>query len=96
MDGVDIDSVSLSQLRGKVGVVFHDTYVLNGTIRDKIGFRYYHEEETETNIVDIIHAAKGAQIHDFIPTLSIKRRVRDILVWRTVAANLWPCLCTRF
>jgi ABC-type multidrug transport system fused ATPase/permease subunit len=72
MDGVNIDSVSLSQLRGKLGVVFQDTFVLNATIRDNIGFGYHHEEETETNILHIISAAKDAQIHEFIETLPNK------------------------
>jgi ABC-type multidrug transport system fused ATPase/permease subunit len=64
LDGNDIREVSLSSLRRNVAVVFQETLVLDGTIRDNIA--YGRPDATED---EIIAAARAADAHDFISEL---------------------------
>ena len=75
MDGVDIASMPLSDLRRNLGVVFQDTYVLDGTIRENIEFGYDNrsfDEKAPISMDRIVEAAKDAHIHEFIETLANK------------------------
>jgi ABC-type multidrug transport system fused ATPase/permease subunit len=64
IDGDDIRDVTLSSLRGAVGLVQQDVYLFPTTIRENI--RYGRPSATEGEVID---AAKAARIHDFIETL---------------------------
>ena len=61
IDGVDIKSMDLGNLRKNIGSVQQDVYLFAGTIYDNI--RYGKLDATEE---EIIHAAKMANAHDFI------------------------------
>ena len=61
IDGQDIRDVTQNSLRSALGIVPQDTVLFNDTIRYNIG--YGRPEATDA---DIEHAAKLAQIHDFI------------------------------
>jgi subfamily B ATP-binding cassette protein MsbA len=64
INGVDIRSVRLSDLRRIIGVVPQDIFLFNGTIRENIGYGKIDSHEH-----DIIEAAKAANAHDFIVSL---------------------------
>ncbi|URZ16455.1 ABC transporter ATP-binding protein [Clostridium felsineum] len=64
IDGKDIREVTLNSLRNAIGVVQQDVYIFSGTIRDNIAYGKYGATEEE-----IIEAAKGANIHDYIMSL---------------------------
>jgi len=73
MDGVDISTVPTRCLRDSLGVVFQETFVLDGTIFDNIAFgsvdRNGDWNESREIVVD---AARDANIHDFIESLPAK------------------------
>ena len=58
LDGVDITTMSRSDLRGQIGMVLQDTWLFGGTIRDNIA--YGNPEATEEEI----HAAATATFVD--------------------------------
>ena len=60
-DGVDVRDLSLSFLRGNIGVVTQETYLFNGTIRENL--LYVKPEATEEELID---ACRRANIYDFI------------------------------
>ena len=65
IDGTDIRDVTLQSLRRNVGIVQQDVYLFSASIRDNIAYgavKASHEE--------IVRAAKIAQLHDHIMTLS--------------------------
>lgn len=64
IDGVDIGRMSLESLRRNIGIVQQDVFLFVGTIRDNI--MYGRPDATEE---EMIHAAKCANIHDYIMTL---------------------------
>jgi ATP-binding cassette subfamily B protein len=64
VDGKDIRDLTLSSLRRNIGLVQQDVFLFTGTIRDNI--LYGNPEASE---VEMVEAAKLAQIHDFIMTL---------------------------
>jgi ATP-binding cassette subfamily B protein len=61
LDGVDIREIPLDVLRRKIGVVFQDVHMFNGTIAENIGMF-----DASVRREDIVAAAKTANIHDFI------------------------------
>jgi ATP-binding cassette subfamily B protein len=64
LDGVDTRELSLTSLRGAIGIVSQSVFLFDGTIRDNI--LYGKRDATEEQIVA---AARKARIHDFIMTL---------------------------
>jgi ATP-binding cassette subfamily B protein len=64
LDGVDLRSLTLSDLRRAVGVVFEDTLLFNDTVSANIAFA---KPEIEQEIV--VRAAQLAGAHDFIMQL---------------------------
>ena len=64
VDGVNVKDLSLSQLRGNIGIVSQEIYLFIGSIADNI--RYARPEAT---IEEVIWAAKMASAHDFIAKL---------------------------
>ncbi len=61
IDGNDINDVTLSSLRGTIGVVFQEPALFSGTIRENIS--YANPKASEK---DIMAAAKAANAHEFI------------------------------
>lgn len=64
-DGADMREFDLESWRSHLGVVSQDTFVFNCSILDNI--RYGRPDAT---LEDVIQAAKAAQAHEFIQTLS--------------------------
>lgn len=65
IDGVNLNHIKRNSLRHHIGMVLQDTWLFNGTIRENIA--YGREDATDE---EIITAAKAAQAHHFIKTLS--------------------------
>ncbi len=64
LDGRDIKSITLESLRKNVGIVFQESFLFSATLAENIAYGRPDASEEE-----IINAAKGAQIHDFIVSL---------------------------
>lgn len=64
LDGVDINTIPLSDLRSRIAVVAQDTLLFNDTVAANIAFGRPDASEDE-----VIAAAKAAQAHDFIMQL---------------------------
>ena len=60
-NGIDIEDFSLEYLRSKIAVVFQDTYLFYGTIKENICLA-----DPDAPMEKIVEAAKAANIHDFI------------------------------
>ncbi|MFC2054190.1 ABC transporter ATP-binding protein [Chloroflexota bacterium] len=61
IDGVDISQVTLDSLRSQIGIVLQETTLFTGTIRENIAYG-----RPESNMEEIVTAAKAAEAHDFI------------------------------
>jgi subfamily B ATP-binding cassette protein MsbA len=61
VDGRDLRDVTLRSLRQQIAVVFQDSFLFNGTVRDNIA--YGRPEATEA---EIVAAAKAANAHPFV------------------------------
>jgi len=61
IDGQDVQSVTQDSLRRAIGVVPQDTVLFNDTIRYNIAYGRPDASEEE-----VVHAAKLAQVHDFV------------------------------
>lgn len=71
IDGQDIKNVTQQSLRRTIGVVPQDTVLFN----DTIGYNIAYGRPTATE-AEIVAAAKGAHIHDFISKLPAKYNTR--------------------
>ncbi len=65
IDGIDIRNMTLRSLRDNIAMVQQDVYLFNSSVRDNIAYGQYDASDEQ-----IIAAAKQANIHDFIMTLS--------------------------
>lgn len=63
-DGINIQDITLSSLRRNVGIVLQESVLFSGTIAENIA--YGKDDATQE---EIEHAAKLANVHDFIVTL---------------------------
>jgi ATP-binding cassette subfamily B protein len=64
IDGKDVKSYKLSDLRHKIGLVLQDVFIFTGTLKDNIAF-----SKPDASIEEIESAAKMARINDFIKNL---------------------------
>jgi ABC-type multidrug transport system fused ATPase/permease subunit len=64
IDGIEIDTVSLSSLREQIGLVAQNTLLLNGTVAENIAYGRH-----EASMEDIKKAAKAARAVAFIEQL---------------------------
>lgn len=64
IDGHDVRDLTLESLRSKIGIVFQETTLFSGTLRDNIAYAAPSAPQDA-----VIAAAKTAQIHDFIISL---------------------------
>ena len=66
IDGQDIKKVTVESLRQQVGIVLQDTFLFSATIRENISYG-----APESEVEEIIEAARVAQIHEFITSLPL-------------------------
>lgn len=64
IDGVDIREATLDSLRAHIAVVFQESFLFRGTVRDNIRFGRLDASDEE-----VIEAAKAANAHQFISQL---------------------------
>ncbi len=64
IDGIDIDDMSLYDLRRNVGSVAQDVFIFSGTVKENIAYGDFDATDEQ-----IENAAKLANIHDFIASL---------------------------
>lgn len=64
IDGIDIKTVSRSNLRQKIGMVLQDTWLFNGTIRDNL--KYGNPNISYEEMIEVCQSVKA---HYFITTL---------------------------
>ncbi|WP_413263087.1 ABC transporter ATP-binding protein [Floridanema flaviceps] len=64
IDGRDVRDFTLASLRSHIGIVFQETTLFSGTIRENITYANPH-----ATMEQVIEVAKTAQIHDFIVSL---------------------------
>ena len=65
LDGHDIRSLTLDSLRDTVGYVSQETYLFDGTIAENLRYGAFDASHER-----VIEAAKAAEAHDFITSLS--------------------------
>jgi ATP-binding cassette subfamily B protein len=61
LDGVDLQKMSLADLRRAIGWVSQDVFLFHGTVRENISYGSFDATDQE-----IISAAKVAEAHEFI------------------------------
>lgn len=64
IDGRDVRDFTLKSLRAHIGIVFQETTLFSGTIRENIAYA-----KPNATLEQVIEVAKTAQIHDFIASL---------------------------
>jgi ATP-binding cassette subfamily B protein len=64
IDGHDVRDFTLKSLRSHIGIVFQESTLFSGTIRDNIAYA-----KPEASLEEVIAVAKTAQIHDFVSGL---------------------------
>ena len=65
IDGHDVREVTLSSLRGQIGIVMQETLLFSGTIRDNIA--YGRPDASDAEIEAAAHAAQAAEFIDELP-----------------------------
>jgi ATP-binding cassette subfamily B multidrug efflux pump len=61
IDGVDVRDVTIESLRSQIGIVFQETTLFAGTIKENIAFG-----RSGASMDEIVAAAQAAEAHDFI------------------------------
>ncbi|WP_404783978.1 ABC transporter ATP-binding protein [Altericista sp. CCNU0014] len=61
IDGTDVRDFSLKSLRSHIGIVFQETTLFSGTLRENIAYA-----NPNASLERVIEVAKAAQMHDFI------------------------------
>ncbi len=64
VDGINIKDIKIKSLREKIGLVQQDIFLFTGTIKENILYGKPNSED-----VEVVEAAKNANIHDFIMSL---------------------------
>jgi ATP-binding cassette subfamily B protein len=64
IDGRDVRDFTLASLRSHIGIVFQETTLFSGTIRENITYA-----KSNATMEQVIEVAKTAQMHDFIVSL---------------------------
>lgn len=64
IDGRDVRDFTLASLRSRIGIVFQETTLFSGTLRENIAYA-----KSDASLEQVIDVAKTAQIHDFIDGL---------------------------
>ncbi|MBW4581516.1 MAG: ABC transporter ATP-binding protein/permease [Tildeniella nuda ZEHNDER 1965/U140] len=61
IDGRDVRDFTLQSLRSRIGIVFQETTLFSGTLRENIAYA-----KPNASLEQVIEVAKAAQMHDFI------------------------------
>jgi len=61
LDGIDLQSLNLQDLRRCIGLVSQDVFLFHGTVAENVAYGSFDTTEQE-----IITAAKVAEAHEFI------------------------------
>jgi ATP-binding cassette, subfamily B, multidrug efflux pump len=61
IDGRDVRDFTLASLRSQIGIVFQETTLFSGTLRENIAYA-----KANASLEEVISVAKTAQMHDFI------------------------------
>jgi ATP-binding cassette subfamily B protein len=61
IDGRDVRDFTLKSLRSRIGIVFQETTLFSGTLRENIAYA-----KPNASLEQVIEVAKAAQMHDFI------------------------------
>jgi ABC-type multidrug transport system fused ATPase/permease subunit len=61
IDGTDLRDVTISSLRGNIGIVMQESFLFSGTLRENM--KYGRPEATDE---EVVQAAMAANCHDFI------------------------------
>jgi ATP-binding cassette, subfamily B, multidrug efflux pump len=61
IDGRDVRDFSLKSLRSHIGIVFQETTLFSGTLRENIAYA-----NPNASLAQVIEVAKASQMHDFI------------------------------
>ncbi|XHX78232.1 MAG: ABC transporter ATP-binding protein [Stenomitos frigidus ULC029] len=61
IDGRDVRNFTLKSLRSRIGIVFQETTLFSGTLRENIAYA-----KPDASLEEVIEVAKAAQMHDFI------------------------------
>ncbi len=64
IDGRDVREFDLESLRSRIGIVFQETTLFSGTLRENIAYA-----EPDASLDQVIEVAKLAHIHEFIQSL---------------------------
>jgi ATP-binding cassette, subfamily B, multidrug efflux pump len=64
IDGRDVRDFTLASLRSQIGIVFQETTLFSGTLRENIAYA-----KANASLEEVIEVAKTAQMHDFIMSL---------------------------
>jgi ATP-binding cassette, subfamily B, multidrug efflux pump len=64
IDGRDVRDFTLASLRSHIGIVFQETTLFSGTLRENISYA-----KPNAKLEAVIEVAKMAQIHDFVMSL---------------------------
>ena len=64
LDGQDIRSLALADLRGAIGLVSQDVFLFHGSVRENIAYG-----RLDASLDEIVEAARMAEAHDFIESL---------------------------
>jgi ATP-binding cassette, subfamily B, multidrug efflux pump len=64
IDGRDVRDLTLESLRSHIGIVFQETTLFSGTLRDNIAYA-----KPNATLEEVIEVAKTAQMHEFISSL---------------------------
>ncbi|MFQ5998151.1 MAG: ABC transporter ATP-binding protein, partial [Candidatus Bathyarchaeia archaeon] len=65
IDGNDLRKLKIKPMRSQIGLVLQETFLFSGTVRENIAYG-----KLDANAEEIVEAAKAANIHDFILSLS--------------------------
>jgi len=64
IDGRDVRDFTLASLRSQIGIVFQETTLFSGTLRENIAYA-----KANASLEEVMAVAKTAQMHDFIMSL---------------------------
>ena len=64
IDGHDVRELTLESLRAHIGIVFQDTFLFHGSVRDNL--LYARPDATEQ---EMVAAARAAHLHEFVAAL---------------------------
>lgn len=89
LDGNVLKELNVGWLRSQIGIVTQDPILFGVSIRENIA---YGDNTREVPMEEVIAAAKGANIHNFITTLPLVRKVTNcmLLVSQLLCLN---CVC---